>query len=285
MALPGGAIARITTPGGDHERGCDRWPSLLVGPCAAGGNAREMRHPVHLVRDRAHRLVLSSIMKMKEASGIRSLSGCVAVAIFLSLAWANDAFPSPAGSADGIGPHEAGYSRAAAGRVVSVGKHRGHRRRTRMGIASRIAVNPAGPASPSHPPTAPIPIDGPICPGWGISIPCRCPQVPTIPGPPQSVPSGDGWVEVELSYPTAGFASCPGGISVVDSNRTAVASAGHTTGPTEGGPGVESGSTTIFVLPAGVWTAVARAGPEDAETEGFVIVAGQGTKVTFSLSS
>src|SRR5271168_1482695 len=61
----------------------------------------------------------------------------------------------------------------------------------------------SGPTGSGGPQTHQIPIDGPICPAWGISLPCRCPNDPSqvSPGAPPVLPSGDGWVDITLVYP------------------------------------------------------------------------------------
>jgi hypothetical protein len=135
----------------------------------------------------------------------------------------------------------------------------------------------------------PVPVDGPICPRWATSLPCRCPdrETPTLREPARGLPAGFGWVEVTLAYTASpeipDLLSCPGGVAIESPGGIAVASAGYTDGPPEGGPGLASGSPTTFVLAAGAWHALARAGHEPLTSASFTVVAGHGTKLTIRL--
>jgi hypothetical protein len=133
---------------------------------------------------------------------------------------------------------------------------------------------------------APIPVDGPICRAWGISVPCRCPTTETA--APVPLPPGDGWVEITLLYPPSleGYDSdsCPGGIWVESAGDRVVASAGYPRGPTQGGPGLRSGSVLVFALSPGTWKSTAVAGQTITGSETFSIVAGQATAVIFHLA-
>jgi hypothetical protein len=132
-------------------------------------------------------------------------------------------------------------------------------------------------------------VDGPICPGWSISLPCGCPNAesPQLTDPERDLPAGYGWVKIVLSYPPRSglskLKSCPGGIAIEDQAGTAIASAGYTDGPPEYGPGIASGSTTDIVLAPGTWHAVARAGEEPFVSATFTVVAGQGAKIAIQL--
>jgi len=134
-------------------------------------------------------------------------------------------------------------------------------------------------------------IDGPICPAWGISLPCDCPTTEhpqlTNPHPDRNLPAGYGWVEITLSYPLSGLpalASCPGGIAIDNQAGLRVASTGYPEGPFGGGPGIASGSTTTIVLAPGAWHAVASAGRGSSASAAFTVVVGQGTSVSIQLS-
>jgi hypothetical protein len=130
-------------------------------------------------------------------------------------------------------------------------------------------------------------VDGPICPAWGISLPCRCPreEVPPTIDPTRGIANGYGWVEITLSYSRGplGLGSCPGGIAIEGKAGQPVASAGYTSGPFGAESGIPPGSTTTFVLASGTWRALGFAGRESSTSTTFVVAAGHGTKITIAL--
>jgi hypothetical protein len=129
-------------------------------------------------------------------------------------------------------------------------------------------------------------VDGPICPEWGTSLPCRCPSS-DVQASRRSVllAPGDGWVEIILTYPPPSISSsCPGGVSIESTFGEPLSSVGYLRGPGEDpGPGIPSGSVTAFALAPGVWKAVAGAGERRSATETFTVTAGQGTKLAINL--
>jgi hypothetical protein len=138
--------------------------------------------------------------------------------------------------------------------------------------------------------------DGPGCPAWTVSLPCVCPKhiVREATGEPGTLPAGDGWVEITLTYSTFGAPSptCPGGIAIENSSGAVVASAGYSaaahTGLEEGSggaPGVAPGSVTTFALSPGSWTAISDDQRVATSSETFTIVAGQATKLSVVLKS
>jgi hypothetical protein len=134
----------------------------------------------------------------------------------------------------------------------------------------------------------PIPVDGPVCVAFEISVPCNCPQTAPPDGlsPPENLPSGDGWVDItiEYGYP-ASAASCPGGIVINHTWGSFVTSAGYVTSPADTpGPGIPAGAVTQFVLPSGPWQAVADAGRTRTATATFDVTAGHQTDITITIS-
>jgi len=179
-------------------------------------------------------------------------------------------------------------------------KKRGRRRRrhTTTAIPSGLPTLPRG-APPVAPATAaaqpsltapapvdglapPIPVDGPTCAAWRISLPCRCP--PPGSNASVSIPAGDGLVEVTLQYPDEAPVSCPGGIAIENASDEGIVSLGYETGPADSsGPGIGSGISSDFALAPGTWTAVGYAGQEATRSVSFLVAAGQRLAVTISL--
>lgn len=132
------------------------------------------------------------------------------------------------------------------------------------------------------------PVDGPICPAWSISLPCRCPSEGSqVIDPTRGLANGYGWVEITLTYSRGpqprDLVSCPGGIAIEGKAGLVVASAGYISGPFGAVSGIPSGSTTTFVLASGTWRALGFAGRESSTSTTFTVAAGHGTKITIAL--
>lgn len=129
-------------------------------------------------------------------------------------------------------------------------------------------------------------VDGPICPAWGISLPCRCPSEGSQAiDPTRGLANGYGWVEITLTYSLGqlGLGSCPGGVAIEGRVGPVVASAGYISGPFEAVSGIPPGSTATFVLASGTWRALGFAGRESSTSTTFTVAAGHGTKITIAL--
>jgi hypothetical protein len=156
-------------------------------------------------------------------------------------------------------------------------------------VSTPIPTPPVESAAPATSPDflrRPVPVDGPICSPWGISLPCRCPEVGRATSGPGSPPPGDGWLEVTLAYPGfTGKDSCYGGVSIAGSGGAIVASAGYTpaTSPADGAVGIPSGAPVWVALAPGSWTLTAYAGREATASRTVAIAAGQTTALAVEL--
>lgn len=152
----------------------------------------------------------------------------------------------------------AGSSRDPRNSTAHHRKHKHHKKHKRH-ARKRPAVTPMPPSDP--PPTAnaetpaptpnTIPIDGPVCPGEGISLRCQCPEAeegnapPATPGP--EAPQGDSSLTVRVLRLRGTPCGLVAHVVAYDTGGKAAAS----------GEVVEGWATVRMVLPAGQYRLIA----------------------------
>jgi hypothetical protein len=217
--------------------------------------------------------------------GLRGFAHAIASLLVMWIA-----VPAAAASTSHTGRAEAAHHRAAHRQLARHAKHgKQHRRATKRHVHTRPISKPTWSELPSPQPPfrhPPVPVDGPICVGWEISLPCLCPDAPTLAARRSPViPTGDGWVDITLIYtPSSGLWSCPGGVSIMAGNGVSIAAVGYVTGVFDlSRPGIPTGAVTSFALPPGSWSATGDAGRGITDTVPFTVTAGLGTELTITL--
>jgi hypothetical protein len=165
-------------------------------------------------------------------------------------------------------------------------KHRHHEKHKRRARKHRAvtptppsALPPAAKTETPPPTTHPIPVDGPICPGESISLPCQCPEAepsnasPVTPGP--EVPLGDGSLTVRVLRHRGTPCGLVAHIVAYDTGGKAAAS----------GEVVEGWATVRMILPAGKYRLVVTGSPCDEGATEISLKSGEGEEVEMRMAS